>query len=198
MNLTEIHPWNYYIPKNCKILIVGTFPPMKRNWNYDFFYPNKANFFWKTMAEIAAVNLIFFSGEDAVNERKQILQTLRVGVTDMACKIVRNNNNSLDENLELIEFMDIFKILNENQEILKLIFTSRSGKANAAKWFCKYLETKNIRHKFPKDKKPFKSEFLFENRKIQTVITYSTSARAANRISFDKLVELYKIELQDF
>jgi G:T/U-mismatch repair DNA glycosylase len=58
----EIHPWNWYCPSEAKSLIIGTFPPTLRNWSFDFFYPNKNNYFWKIMARITPVNRALSGG----------------------------------------------------------------------------------------------------------------------------------------
>lgn len=191
----ELHPWNWFAPENSKVLIVGTFPPTRRNWSFDFFYPNKANFFWKVLAHIAGTELHYQTGELAVEERKNLLRKLQVAVTDMGQHILRNANSSLDENLSIVEYMNIFQILDENPGIRKIIFTSSSGKENAVRWFNQFLAGHEISHRFPTGKRPIKSSFEYKGKTIQLVVLYSTSPRAANRISFDNLVELYKNEI---
>jgi G:T/U-mismatch repair DNA glycosylase len=191
----ETHPWKWYVPPNSQILIIGTFPPVKEKWSYHFFYPNKLNLFWPIMSRMANRPLIYISGEAAVDERKQILESLKVAITDMGFEIERRDNSSRDENLTPIQYMNIFKILRENVSINKIIFTSSSGAVNASKWFVNYLSIKNINLKFPKGSKPLKSEFQFGGRSIQLVILYSPSRRATNRISFDKLVKMYANEI---
>ena len=192
----ETHPWKWYVPSNSKTLIIGTFPPVKRNWSYHFFYPNKQNLFWSVMSRLANKELTYFSGEAAVEERKQILELLKVAVTDMGFEIARKGDNSLDENLTAIGYMDIFEILKENLSINKIVFTSSSGAVSASKWFVHYLKIKNMNFKFPKGLKPLRSQFQFEERIIQLAILYSPSRRAANRISFEKLVEMYANEIK--
>lgn len=129
----ELHPWNWFAPENSRVLIVGTFPPTKRNWSFDFFYPNKNNFFWRIIAQIAEMELEYPTGDLAVEERKNLLRKLQVAVTDMGQHVLRNANNSLDENLSIVEYMNIFQILDENPGIRKIIFTSSSGKENAVR-----------------------------------------------------------------
>lgn len=190
-----MHPWKWFAPDNSRVLIVGTFPTAKRNWHYDFFYPNTANLFWSVMTAVAETELKYFSGDEAVMERKSILQKLKVSVTDMGLHVVRNDKSSLDEKLVPLKYMDIFQILSENPSIKKIVFTSSSGKVSAAKWFSNFLQEQNIQHKFPKNKKPIRSFIQHNDNQIELVILYSTSRRAANRISFAKLVEMYKTEL---
>ncbi|MDR0768536.1 MAG: hypothetical protein LBE71_01315, partial [Dysgonamonadaceae bacterium] len=135
----EIHPWNWYIPIEAKSIIIGTFPPTLRNWSYDFFYPNKNNYFWKIMSKIVGKPLQYFSGEEAIEERKDILNQLKTGVSDMGKIIRRTAGSSSDKNLEIIEYMNIFGILEDNPFLRKIIFTSSAGKSSAIGWFKSYL-----------------------------------------------------------
>ena len=130
-----------------------------------------------------------------MEERKKLLQQLNLAVTDMGKHITRYENSSLDENLAVIEYMNIFHILDENPTIQKLIFTSSSGKVSAARWFLEFLATQDIKHRFPTGKKPLRSEIQYQERTIELVVLYSPSPRAANRISFDSLTELYRNEI---
>ncbi|MCL1937049.1 MAG: hypothetical protein FWF52_01470 [Candidatus Azobacteroides sp.] len=191
----EIHPWNWYIPVDAQAIVVGTFPPTFRNWSYDFFYPNKNNYFWKIMAAIAQQELQFFSGEEAAAERKRLLRQLHLGLSDMGKIIRRSNGNSLDENLEVIEYMDIFQLLNENPSIRKMIFTSSSGKSSAIQWFKNYLATKGIPYQIPKGQRPLKNRIDINGRILEIVLLYSTSPRAGASVSFKKLVELFGSEI---
>lgn len=191
----ETHPWKWYHPYGAETIVIGTFPPTKRNWSYDFFYPNKNNYFWKIIAKIADKDLQYNAGEEAVNERKQLLNQLKVGVSDMGKVIRRTADNSLDGSLEIIEYMDIFQILKENPSIRKIIFTSSSGKSSAIKWFSNYLKTKGISYMIPKGQRPLKNTIIIDNKEIEIVLLYSTSPRAGAAISFDKLVELFRNEI---
>jgi G:T/U-mismatch repair DNA glycosylase len=192
----EIHPWNWYCPPGAETVIIGTFPPTLRNWSYDFFYPNKNNYFWKIMARIAHRELEWLSGDEAVIERKKILDQLGVGLSDMGKIIRRTSNNSLDENLEVIEYMDIFQLLDENPAIDKIIFTSSSGKSSAIRWFKNYLATQGISFSIPKGQRPLKSALEINGRKMEVVLLYSTSPRAGAAISFDNLVKLFEDEVK--
>lgn len=147
------------------------------------------------MAAIAAKPLQHFSGPEAVTERKALLDSLKITITDMGQTIARIRNNSSDENLVALAYMDIFRILEARPHIRKIIFTSSSGKASAATWFLAYLRTHQITHKFPKGARPLKSTITWQGRTLELVILYSPSPRAANRVSFEQLTALYKAEL---
>jgi G:T/U-mismatch repair DNA glycosylase len=191
----EIHPWNWYCPEDAKTLIIGTFPPTLRNWSFDFFYPNKNNYFWKVMAGIAERELQHLSGTAAVEERKEILCQLKTGVSDMGKVIRRTAGNSLDQNLEIVEYMDIFHLLQENLSIRKIIFTSSSGSSSAIRWFKEYLALAKIDFKIPKGKRPLRTSVVIQGKSMEIVLLYSTSPLAGATIAFDQLAALYKNEI---
>jgi len=190
----EIHPWNWFGPSDSKVLLVGTFPSARRNWSYDFFYPNKVNLFWKILADISGMPLQHFSGDDAVSERKAILGSLKITLTDMGAKIARIDDSSLDEKLVPLRYMDIFRILDERPLINKILFTSSSGPVSSTKWFNDYLKQRGIAHRFPKAR-PIKSRLTYGSRQIDLAVLYSPSRRAAGRMPFNKLVEMYREEI---
>ena len=191
----EIHPWKWYIPNGAKTVVIGTFPPTRRNWSFDFFYPNKNNYFWKIIARIANRPLLYSSGEEAVNERIELLNHLKLGVSDMGHIIRRKAGNSLDQNLEIVEYMDIFKLLKENPSVRKLIFTSSSGKSSATGWFKEYLSSHQISFRIPQGKRPLRASVAINNKQYEVVLLYSTSPRAGATVSFDALTELFANEI---
>lgn len=185
------HPFNWFVPKNATTLIIGTFPPVEKRWGFEFFYPNLQNNFWTILAKIAGTTL----SKDKnvmVPERQNILKKLKTGITDMGAVIRRLAPDSKDESLEIVQYMEILHILNDHPSLKKIILTSSSGKSSALAWFKGYLEKNNIAHVIPKGTKPLRFDIQFKNRTIAVHVLYSPSRRAANRISFEKLVEMYK------
>lgn len=185
------HPFKWYIPGNAETLIIGTFPPVEARWSYEFFYPNINNLFWKILARIAGHELSKES-KNLIQDRKDILHTLKVGVTDMGGSIIRLNQDSKDESLQIVEYMNIIELINTHESIKKIILTSSSGRSSAFGWFKEYLAKNSVVCVVPIGKKPLHFEVVLAGRPIDTYILYSPSPRAANRISFDKLVEMYR------
>jgi G:T/U-mismatch repair DNA glycosylase len=189
----EYHPWKYYLPAGATTLVIGTFPTALRNRSFDFFYPNKTNLFWKVLFAVAEKEL--HSQEDrttAVASRKAVLDFLQVAITDMGYCIKRYKNSSLDEKLVLMEPMKILNILAEAPTIRKIILTSSSGPVSAARWFLEYLTANTISFKIPTGKKPIATSVTINGKILEVIILYSPSQRAANRISFEKMVEMYQ------
>src|SRR6476620_3962629 len=117
------HPFKWYIPQNAETLIIGTFPPVEQRWSYKFFYPNINNLFWKILAKISGQELSPTS-KNMIEDRKEILHTLKVGVTDMGGSIIRLKQDSKDESLQIVEYMDIIEIIKKHKSIRKIILTS--------------------------------------------------------------------------
>jgi len=192
----EIHPWNWYVPVGAETVIIGTFPPLRRNWSFNFFYPNKNNYFWKLMARIAGRSLLYFSDEEAVEERKELLNHLKLGVSDMGQIIRRMSDSSLDQQLEIVAYMDLFKLLTENPSVKKIIFTSSSGKSSAIRWFKNYLSLHQIPFKIPKGQRPLRVPVIINGKLFEIVVLYSTSPRAGAAVSLNDLTELFRQEIQ--
>jgi len=190
----EQHPWKWYVPDNAKCLIIGTHPPTKKNWSFDFFYPNKRNFFWKIIAGLLGKEFINHEGPQAVLERKEALAALGVGVTDMGFVIERNGNSSLDENIAVTEYMDIHTILNLYPTIDTILLTSSSGKTSARLWFQQYLRMQGLELKF-RGKEKISAYTLTSGRNVKVVILPSPSPRFANQNRLSATTELYKMHM---
>ena len=54
----EYHPLRPFLPENCKVLFLGSFPPQRKRWCMDFYYPNFINDHWRIEG------LIFFGDKD--------------------------------------------------------------------------------------------------------------------------------------
>ena len=147
------------------------------------------------IARIAGRPLQYLTGEEAVNERKELLIQLKLGVSDMGQIIRRKTDSSLDQNLEIITYMDIFNLLQENPSIRKLIFTSSSGKSSAMGWFKEYLSLHGIPFKIPQGKRPLRTSVSINGKSFEIVLLYSTSPRAGAAISFDDLTKLFAFEI---
>jgi G:T/U-mismatch repair DNA glycosylase len=45
--MIEHHPLEPFLPLNAKVLFLGSFPPPKKRWCMDLFYPNFINDHWR-------------------------------------------------------------------------------------------------------------------------------------------------------
>jgi G:T/U-mismatch repair DNA glycosylase len=187
----EILPWSEYIPNNADKLILGTFPTKENNRDFEFFYPNRNNKFWKVLARIANKKLTDFENNAdgkllAVGERKRILDKLNLAITDIGAKILRQKNSSLDSNLFPIEFTNIFSIVDKHPKIKTIILTSSSKGNSVLSWFAVYCSINNVNLKIEKNDKDFPktTEITIDNKKVKIVIVNSTSGAACKTEDF--------------
>jgi len=113
----EYHPLMPFLPENCKVLFLGSFPPPRKRWSkdFDFFYPNFINDHWRIEG------LVFFNDRNHfVDERKKrfkldiivpFLLEKGIGFFDTATAVRRLNGNASDKFLEVVEKTDIARLL---------------------------------------------------------------------------------------
>lgn len=193
---TETHPdWYFDIPV-MKVLILGSFPPHESKRDYPFYYPNKQNNFWKILAQLNSTPLNYFSGQEAVKERQQLMLDLKVGVQNLGRKIARKGLSSRDTDIVISEFQDVLSIIRNHPELKKILIAGYSAENSTYRAFLKYLDSLNIKYTFPKVVQPNESFHVFiDDRRIQCLITNSTSTAA--RIKFEILVEQFYKALFD-
>lgn len=191
--IEEILGWESYIPPKATKLIIGTFPTVQDRRSFEFFYPNPYNPFWVVLSKIAEIELVSVSELDAVKNRKKILNKLNLAITDIGYKIIRHGNSSSDQSIFPVEFMDIFKLLDENPMIDKLILTSSSGQNSVAGWLKSYCQLNSVNFPKLKGENPKHGVLKYWKRDIQVVTVHSTSKAAAKKL--DVLIEMYKKEI---
>lgn len=111
----EQHPLKPFLPEGCRLLMLGSFPPERRRWSMEFFYPNFNNDMWRIMG------LIFHGDRDrfvVTGERRfdrtavEAFCTERgIGLYDTACEVRRLAGNASDKFLEVVTPTDIGALL---------------------------------------------------------------------------------------
>ena len=48
----EYHPLRPFLPERAKVLFLGSFPPQRKRWCMDFYYPNFINDHWRIEGQI--------------------------------------------------------------------------------------------------------------------------------------------------
>ncbi|MCL9808364.1 uracil-DNA glycosylase family protein [Flavobacterium luminosum] len=191
----EIHPNWFYDFYPMKTLALGSFPPHPKRHAFPFYYPNKQNRFWKVMSELSGIELQASLSDtvQVIEERKQIMRKLNLGIHDVALEIIRKNNSSLDANIEITKFQDIVSIVNNHPELEKILLLGFSAKNSAAQTFLKYIEQEQLKVEFPSNFR-LKSEQSFtifvNDRKMECVILNSTSS--ASSVTIPQLVNQFR------
>lgn len=115
VNGIEYHPLHPFLPKNCRVLFLGSFPPQRKRWCMDFFYPNFINDHWRIEG------LIFFGDKDYFVDTKAksfrleriipFLEQKGIGFYDTATAVRRLKDNASDKFLDIVEPTDIRSLL---------------------------------------------------------------------------------------
>ncbi len=112
---TEQHPLEPFLPEDARILMLGSFPPQKKRWSMDFFYPNWTNDMWRIWGFIATGDKSFFevSGEKRFDRDKieSFCRKQGIALYDTAEEVVRLKDNASDNFLQITRRTDIAALL---------------------------------------------------------------------------------------
>ena len=111
----ERHPLEPFLPPQARLLMLGSFPPPRRRWCMDFFYPNRTNQMWEIFG------WVFFGDSQRLVDaehrtfRLSDIQTLLrergIAIFDTATAVRRLSGNASDKDLEIVERTDIAALL---------------------------------------------------------------------------------------
>ena len=113
--IVEKHPWGLFVPENARILMLGSFPPLRKRWSMDFYYPNINNDMWRIMGQIYYGNKEEFvvPGRKMFDKEKVEAFAREKGIAlgDVATAVVRENGDSSDLHLRVVETIDMEEVL---------------------------------------------------------------------------------------
>ena len=128
---TERHPLQPFLPKNAKILMLGSFPPPKARWSMEFFYPNWINDMWRILGHIFFGDRHHFEikGEKRFNKRaiEEFCHEKGIALYDTACEVVRLKENASDKFLEVVTPTDIPALLEQIPQCMAIVTTGQKA-----------------------------------------------------------------------
>ena len=184
----EKHPLEPFLPAKPKLLMHGSFPPQKKRWSMEFYYPNLNNDMWRIFG------ILFFDDKDYfLNEtrkafcRERIIDFLNekgIALFDTASSIRRLQDNASDKFLEVVEATDVTALLRQLPECKAIVTTGQKA-------------TDTLRQQFnvEEPKVGDYSEFIFEGRAMRLYRMPSSSR--AYPLALDKKATAYRIMYQD-
>ena len=111
----EKHPLEPFIPEGTRLLMLGSFPPERKRWSMEFFYPNWGNDMWRIWGLIFFGDKQYFeiSAEKRFDrERIAAFCTERgIALYDTACEVRRLAGNASDKFLEVVTPTDLRAML---------------------------------------------------------------------------------------
>lgn len=123
----EYHPLKPFIFSDTRILFLGSFPPQRKRWCMDFFYPNFINDHWRIQGIVFYDDIDYFVDKQRnifkVNEIIEHCRQHKIGFYDTATAVRRLADNASDKFLEVVQPTDI-KTLVKIAPDLKAIVTT--------------------------------------------------------------------------
>ena len=183
MKDVEKHPLKPFLPKNAKLLMLGSFPPPQKRWCMHFYYPNFINDMWRILGKV------FFDDRDyfVLKEKKSFdkekiidfLNTAGIGIYDTAIEVRRLKGNASDAFLEVVKPTDVKGMLTKLSQSKAVVTTGTL----ATKTLCEMLgaEEPDVGGRSP---------FRLGNRELFLYRTPSSSR--AYPLAFEKKVEAYR------
>jgi G:T/U-mismatch repair DNA glycosylase len=179
--MIEHHPLEPFLPANTKVLFLGSFPPPKKRWCMDFFYPNFINDHWRIEGQIWFGDKNHFVDTEhkcfKMNEIKDFLSEKGIALFDTATAVNRLKDNASDAFLEIVEHTDIEALLKQMSQCHAIATTGEKATLEV----CAYYKMDSI---------PSPNEQI-TLREGLTLYRLPSSSRAYP-LAFDKKVEAYR------
>lgn len=129
--LAERHPLEPFLPENAKLLMLGSFPPQRKRWSMDFYYPNLQNDMWRILGLIFFQKKEYFlNSEGKAFDKERIISFLKekgIALFDTATVIRRLQDNASDKFLEVIQPTDISGLLDRLPDCRTIVTTGQKA-----------------------------------------------------------------------
>lgn len=127
----EYHPLRPFLPEHAKVLFLGSFPPQRKRWSMDFFYPNFINDHWRIEGQIFFGDRNHFVDLEAkrfkLDEIVAFCQEKGLSFFDTSTAIRRLQDNASDKFLEVVEPTDILELLRQLPHCRAIVTTGEKA-----------------------------------------------------------------------
>lgn len=127
----ERHPLRPFLPQGAHLLMLGSFPPPRKRWSMNFFYPNMQNDMWRIFG------LLYYSDRnhfvDVAHKRfnqpllEDFLCRQGIALYDTACAVNRLQDNASDKYLEVVEHTDMEALLRQLPQCKAIVVTGQKA-----------------------------------------------------------------------
>lgn len=111
----EKHPLEPFLPKNAKLLMLGSFPPPQTRWKMDFYYPNFQNDMWKIFGLCFFQDSNYFLDLKNKTFKEQLIRDFLneqgIAIFDTAYEVIRQKGNAADKFLEVVTPTNLVNLL---------------------------------------------------------------------------------------
>lgn len=136
--MIEKHPFPPFIPRDCKVLVIGSFPGKESTQEKrqdDWFYGANRNQFWKLLENVYGIEL------KTKDDKQKLFEKAKIGITDIIESCERNENSNSDSNLINKVYNSKLTQIIESNPIDGILFTSKG----VNKEFCEqFIVAENV------------------------------------------------------
>lgn len=127
----EQHPLGFFLPKEAKLLMLGSFPPPQARWSMNFYYPNIQNDMWRIMGYLFYNDKLHFQieGKKAFDEPRVRRFCVEKGIAlgDTAVEVIRQKGNASDKFLEVVTPFNPTEILKQIPDCKAIVITGQKA-----------------------------------------------------------------------
>ncbi len=127
----EYHPLVPFLPERARVLFLGSFPPQRKRWCMDFYYPNFINDHWRIEGAVFFGNRNHFVDEKGKRFKlEEIVSFCRekgIAFFDTATAVRRLQDNASDKFLEVVEPTDIPALIDRLPHLLAIVTTGEKA-----------------------------------------------------------------------
>ena len=127
----ETHPLAPFLPDGVRLLMLGSFPPPRKRWSMEFFYPNLQNDMWRILGYIFFGDKNHFVDATRKCFRRDDIIAFASGIGlalyDTAHVVRRLQGNASDKFLEVVEPTDITALLRQIPTCQAIVATGQKA-----------------------------------------------------------------------
>ena len=127
----EYHPLRPFLPENAKVLFLGSFPPQRKRWCMDFYYPNFINDHWRIEGQIFFGDKNHFVDLEAkrfkIDEIVAFCQEKGLAFFDTSTAIRRLQDNASDKFLEVVESTNVPALIQQLPHLRAIVTTGEKA-----------------------------------------------------------------------
>ncbi len=131
-----LHPFSPFLPANAVLLMLGSFPPPKKRWSMDFYYPNWNNDMWRIWGWVFWGDKDYFADVERKAFRRDLLAGFLaekgVALYDTASAVRRLQGNASDKFLEVVTPADLGALLRQLPRCRAIAATGQKAAATLA------------------------------------------------------------------
>ena len=184
----EWHPLVPFLPENARVLFLGSFPPQRKRWCMDFYYPNFINDHWRIEGQVFFGDRNHFVDIEKkrfkLEEIVEFCQDKGIAFFDTSTAIRRMKDNASDKFLEVVVPTDIPALLARLPHLRAIVTTGEK----ATETICASLQIPET----PKVNTFVPIPDTYNQDGQQLVLYRLPSSSRAYPLAFDKKVAAYR------